>query len=347
MISFPPRREPSIVDVAREAGVSAQTVSRVANGKDGVRPQTRDRVVQAMQVLGYRPNRAARALKAGKYGNIGVIMFSLSSYGNMRILEAIATEATSAGYSLTLIPLKAATQSSVSGAFVRLSEQAVDGIIVVIESHILNESDIQIPAGLPVVIVGSSPRYGRPAVDTDQKQGARLATEYLLDLGHPTVWHVSGPEESFAAQLRRESWQETVLGRGGHVLPEVLVGDWSAQSGRRIGERLAWMPGVTAIFAANDQMALGVMHAMHEAGRRVPGDVSVVGFDDMSEAGDFWPALTTVRQHFERLGVAAVKSLVAVIDGQEIEETSRIATELIVRDSAAPYRADGRQAGVQ
>lgn len=336
------------MDVAREAGVSAQTVSRVANGKNGVRPQTRDRVVQAMQLLGYRPNRAARALKAGRYGSIGVIMFSLSSYGNMRILEAIATEASSAGYSLTLIPLSAATQSSVSGAFVRLSEQPVDGIIVVIESHILNESDIQIPAGLPVVIVGSSPRYGRPAVDTDQKQGARLATEYLLDLGHPTVWHVSGPEASFAAQLRQQSWQETVHAHGVPA-PDALVGDWSAQSGRRIGGRLAHMPEVTAIFAANDQMALGVMHAMHEAGRRVPEDVSVVGFDDMSEAADFWPALTTIRQHFERLGMAAVKSLVAIMDGheQEIEGTSQIATELIVRESAAPYRASARETGVQ
>ena len=337
MNSTPARREPSINDVARAAGVSAQTVSRVATGKDVVRAETRERVIEAMQELGYRPNGAARALKSGRFRNIGVIMFSLSTYGNMRTLEAIASEATTAGYSLTLIPLDAATQSSVSGAFARLSEQAVDGIIILIEAHRLNESDVELPTGMPVVVLDSSAHYDLPVVDTDQAQGARLATEHLLGLGHETVWHVTGPQESFSAQRRHDSWRRTLADHGAAV-PEPLTGDWTAESGHAAGVRLAAMPGVTAVFAANDQMALGVLRALHQAGRGVPGDVSVVGFDDMPEAASFWPALTTVRQHFDQVGVAAWRSLLATIEGERPGPVGLIPTELVVRESSGLAR---------
>ena len=337
MTSTPSRREPSINDVARAAGVSAQTVSRVATGKDVVRAETRDRVVEAMQRLGYRPNGAARALKSGRFRNIGVIMFSLSTYGNMRTLEAIASEATTAGYSLTLIPLDAATQSSVSGAFARLSEQAVDGIIILIEAHRLNESDVELPTGMPVVVLDSSAHYDLPVVDTDQAQGARLATEHLLGLGHETVWHVTGPQESFSAQRRQESWHKTLADHGAFV-PEPLTGDWTAESGHAAGLRLAATPGVTAVFAANDQMALGVLRALHQTGRSVPEEVSVVGFDDMPEAASFWPALTTVRQHFDQVGVAAWRSLLASIEGERPGSVGLIPTELVVRESSGPAR---------
>ncbi|WEG09448.1 LacI family DNA-binding transcriptional regulator [Microbacterium horticulturae] len=334
------RREPSINDVAKVAGVSAQTVSRVANGKDVVRPATRDRVVAAMQQLGYRPNSAARALKAGRYRNIGVILFTLATYGNMRNLEAIADKATAAGYALTLIPLDAATQASVSGAFARLSEQAVDGIIIVIEAHLLHEADIELPTGLPVVVVDAGAPAARPVVDTDQAQGARLATEYLLDLGHATVWHIAGPEESYSAGQRRRSWEETLRARGAQV-PEALRGDWSADSGYQAGLQLVHKSGVTAVFAANDQMALGALRAFHEHGVRVPDDISVVGFDDMPEAANFWPPLTTVHQDFETVGATAVSALIREIEGGAAE-SSLVATELIVRQSAAPYPDDER-----
>lgn len=328
------RREPSLMDVAREAGVSAQTVSRVATGKNVVRPQTREKVITAMRRLGYRPNGAARALKLGRYRSIGVIMFSLSSYGNMRTLEAIADEASHAGYSLTLIPLETATEASVSGAFARLNEQAVDGIVILIEAHLINESDIELPPGMPVVIVDSSAHFDQPVVDTDQAQGARLATEYLLSLGHRTVWHVTGPEESYSAQRRRDSWEATLRSYDAPV-PEVLVGDWSTHSGYLAGQQLLSHPDLTAVFVANDQMALGVMHALHEAGRRIPEDVSVVGFDDTPESERYWPALTTVRQHFDQVGVAALKALVAAIDDDPAPDGALVPTELIVRSSAA------------
>ncbi|GEB46839.1 LacI family transcriptional regulator [Microbacterium sp. AG157] len=328
------RREVSMADVAAAAGVSGQTVSRVANGRANVDPDTRQRVLDAMSTLGYRPNSAARALRSGRFRSIGVIMFSLSSYGNTRTLDALASMAAASGYSITLITVQSASQSDVSGAFLRLHEHAVDGIVILIETHRLGENELSLPTGLPVVVVDSSADYPYAVVDNDQAQGARLATEHLLDLGHETVWHVSGPPESFAAERRRDAWRSALEDRGCRV-PEVQIGDWTADSGHRIGQALAKDPAVTAVFAANDQMALGVIRALHEAGRVVPRDVSVVGFDDMPEAANFWPPLTTVRQRFERVGEEAMSALIADIEGDGGEHArTLVPTSLVVRASS-------------
>lgn len=330
------RREVSMADVAVAAGVSGQTVSRVANGRANVDPDTRQRVLDAMATLGYRPNSAARALRSGRFRSIGVIMFSLSSYGNTRTLDALASVAAASGYSITLITLHSASQSDVSGAFLRLREHAVDGIVILIETHRLGENELSIPSGLPVVVVDSSADYPYAVVDNDQAQGARLATEHLLDLGHESVWHVSGPLESFAAERRRVAWRAALESRG-CLVPDVLIGDWTAESGHRIGTDLAQRPEVTAVFAANDQMALGVIRALHEAGRAVPGEVSVVGFDDMPEAANFWPPLTTVRQRFERVGEEAMSALIADIEGSGSEHArTLVPTSLVVRASSGP-----------
>ncbi len=329
------RRKTSMADVAEAAGVSGQTVSRVANGRTNVDPATRDRVLEAMERLGYRPNSAARALRSGRFRSIGVIMFSLSSYGNSRTLDAVASVAAASGYSITLITVESATQSDVSGAFVRLREHNVDGVVILIETHRLGETELALPMGLPVVVVDSSADYPYPVVDTDQAQGARLAVEHLLALGHETVHHVSGPRESFSAERRRDGFLETLAARG-RTPGRVEVGDWTADSGYRIGRGLAADPGVTAVFAANDQMALGVIRALHEAGRRVPHEVSVIGFDDMPDAANYWPPLTTVRQHFERVGEHAVRALIAEIESDELPvDRVLVPTELVVRQSTA------------
>lgn len=321
-----------MADVAREAHVSGQTVSRVSNGRHNVDADTRERVLAAMRKLGYRPNSAARALRTGRFHSIGVIMFTLSSFGNMRTLDAIAIASADAGYSITLIPVPHPTQGEISGAFDRLSEEAVDGVIIIIEAHLLDESDIELPPDLPVVVVDSTGSDRYTVVDTDQALGARLATEHLLALGHRTVWHIAGPERSYSASRRRESWQQTLAAHGAEA-PPVLVGDWSAESGHEIGRALAADPEVTAIFAANDQMALGVLRAMHEAGRAVPGEVSVVGFDDMEEAASFWPPLTTVRQFFGEVGRLSVEALLHEVESSERRENRLVTTELIERAS--------------
>jgi DNA-binding LacI/PurR family transcriptional regulator len=331
------RRGPSMLDVARLAGVSGQTVSRVANGRENVDAATRERVLTAMRELGYRPNRAARALRSGHFRTIAVIVFELSSFGTTRSLDAIATAAAARGYTVNLIPVLGATEERLSNAFSELDEQAVDGAVILIEAHLLDE--IRLPEGIPTVIVDSSALFDYPIVDTDQAQGARQATEHLLDLGHETVWHVSGPPESYSAIRRRASWEETLVGRRRPV-PPVLAGDWTVGSGYRAGLELARSDDVTAVFAANDQMALGVLHALHERGREVPADVSVVGFDDMEESAHFWPPLTTIRQSFGEVGRATVDALISEIQsGEHHNDPVRIGTELVVRNSTATPRS--------
>ena len=337
-IALGTRRSPSMAHVAERAGVSSQTVSRVANGHSNVDARTRERVRAAMDELGYRPNSAARALKTGKFRSIGVIMFTLSTFGNARTLDAIATSSAEAGYTITLMPIVTATQGEVSGAFTRLAEQAVDGIVIIIEAHTLDSSEIRLPSGIPVVIVDSDAGDRYTVVDADQAQGARLATEYLLWLGHRTVFHITGPRQSFSAARRTDSWRAT-LESAGAVVPEPLEGDWTVGSGYKHGLTLAADPEVTAIFASNDQMALGVLRALHEQKREVPGDVSVVGFDDMAEASSFWPPLTTVHQDFGEVGRRCIATLLHEIDGDgHIAGTSIIPTELVIRESTAPPR---------
>jgi len=325
-----------MADVAREAGVSGQTVSRVANGRTNVDADTRERVLAAMRRVGYRPNSAARALRNGRFRTIGVIISSLSTFGNSRTLDAIAASVVDQGFSIVLMTMPRPTQGEVSGAFSRLGEQAVDGVIILIEQHQLDQNEIELPQGLPVVVIDSSARYPSPVIDTDQAEGAASATRHLLELGHDTVWHIAGPPQSYAAERRLKSWRE-VLEAAGRSVPPVLVGDWSAASGYAHGKRLAADPSVTAVFTANDQMALGLLRALHEAGREVPGEVSVVGFDDMAEAAHFWPPLTTVRQSFDNVGRHAVAALIAEIsNGRQESTTVRIPTELVVRASTAP-----------
>ncbi|WP_258378324.1 LacI family DNA-binding transcriptional regulator, partial [Micromonospora endophytica] len=304
----PRRRRVSMADVARLAGVSAQTVSRVSTGHPGVVGSTREQVLDAMRTLGYRPNSAARALKYGEFRTIGVILFTLSTTGNSRTLEAIATHAADEGYVITLIPVAAPTQDGVHGAFTRLGELAVDGVIVIMEVHLLDSATLVLPPDVPVVVVDSDAGDRYSVVDTHQADGARQAVHHLLDLGHRTVWHLAGPAESYAGERRALAWR-AALEEAGRPVPELRRGDWSADAGYRVGLDLADEPGCTALFVANDQMALGVLRAMYAKGRVVPRDVSVVGFDDIAEAGAFIPPLTTVHQDFAEVGRRCVEAV--------------------------------------
>jgi DNA-binding LacI/PurR family transcriptional regulator len=300
---------PSMADVARMAGVSPQTVSRVANNRANVEGTTRERVLDAMRALAYQPNIAARALATGRFGTIGVISSTLGNHGNARTLDGIADAAREAGFSINLVGVTTPARQEVHKAFGRLS--TVDGIAM-IEAEVLDTPSLLLPRGVPIVVAGGRGGQEHPVIGSDQAAGARLATEHLLGLGHSTVWHVAGPPDSNSARHRHASWRRT-LERAGRKVPQVLFGDWSAESGHRLGAYLAGRPDVTAIFAANDQMALGVLRALHEAGRAIPGEVSVVGFDDMPESAYFWPGLTSVRQDFAQVGRLCVENLLAQI----------------------------------
>ena len=330
------RKKVSMSDVAARAGVSGQTVSRVANGLDNVEESTRVRVLAAMQELGYRPNKAARALRSGQFKNLGVTMFNLKSFGNIHTLEGISVAAAAAGYSITLVPVRQPTQANVIDAFRNLVEQAVDGIILLIEAHLVDAAEVALPPGLPVVIVDSPQRADYPVVDNDQAQGARLVTEHLLELGHETVWHISGPSDSYPAMRREAAWRAS-LEAAGRTVPPAYPGDWSTAAGYRWGLEIAGRPEITAVFAANDQMALGVLRALHERGRKVPEDISVVGFDDMPESDSFWPPLTTVRQDFDAVGRRTIEILLDEIEhGTSAAERFVVPVSLVVRSSTSP-----------
>jgi DNA-binding LacI/PurR family transcriptional regulator len=334
----PGGRTVSMADVAAHAGVSAQTVSRVSNGAQNVEASTRQRVMDAMAELGYRPNSAARALKTGRFRSIGIIMFTLSTLGNMRTLDAIVTAASGAGYTITLMPVPHPTEGEVAGAFSRLQEEAVDGVVIIIEAHMLDRADVIIPVGLPVVIIDSDAGDPFVVVDTDQEQGTRLVTQHLLDLGHTAIVHVAGPSTSYSAARRAAEWRATMIDAG--LAPEdPAQGDWTTASGYRIGTELGRRADITGIVAANDQMALGIMHALHELGRDVPGDISVVGFDDTEESSSFWPPLTTVHQDFTEIGRRSMQVLLEMLDGREPSGDRIVPTRLVVRESAGAPRA--------
>lgn len=330
------RATASMADVARLAGVSSQTVSRVSNGYAGVNEETRQQVLEAMKELGYRPNSAARALKRGEFRTIGVITFTLSTTGNVRTLEAIATSAAAEGYAVTLLPVAVPTTDEVRGAFSRLEELAVDAVIVIMEVHLLDAATVKLPPHVQVVVVDSDAGDHYTVVDTDQAGGTRTAVQHLLELGHRTVWHLGGPEDSFAAQRRADAWR-AALTEADRTAPPLVRGDWSAESGYLAGRELAAREECTAVFAANDQMALGLLRALHEAGRRVPEDVSVIGFDDIPEAGSFLPPLTTLHQDFAEVGRLCVQAVLRKMrpDGSE-HGTTLVPTRLVLRQSTAP-----------
>ena len=325
-------RRVSMADVAAAAAVSGQTVSRVVNGSPRVDPDTRARVEAAMDRLGYRPHRAARALRTGRSHTIGLVASTLATVGNSRMLQAVADAAAPRGYAVMVVTLGPA--GDIAAAFEQLRDQGVDGAVVLNEATDLAR-DSTAPRDVRLVVVDSPPDARFDIVEVDHAGGARAAVAHLLSLGHPSVHHLAGPPASFAAAERARGWREA-LATAGVAAPPPLSGDWSAASGYAAGERLASDPTVTAVFAANDQMALGVLRALADAGRSVPGDVSVVGFDDIADAADYRPPLTTVRQDFDVLGERAVAALVSGIEDAVEPRLQQIPVRLILRASTAP-----------
>ena len=315
----------SMADVAERAGVSAQTVSRVANGSPRVDPATRARVERAMADLGYRMHRAARALRTGQTSTIGLVVSTLATVGNSRMLQAISEAAAERDYALAVVTVG---ERGIRDAFARLRSQGVDGAVVLNEATELAR-DTEPPADLHLVVVDSPPDLRFSIVQTDHAGGARAATRHLLDLGHPVVHHLAGPARSFAAAERERGWREA-LADAGVAPPEPVRGDWSSASGNAAVGRLA---DATAIFVANDQMALGALRALADADRRVPEDVSLVGFDDIADAAEFRPPLTTVRQDFDALGRRAVTALVEAIEGG-VPVVETVAAAVVTRSSS-------------
>ena len=346
-------RPPSMSDVAAVARVSHQTVSRVLNGHPSVRPDTRERVLAAIVELGYRRNSAARALVTRRTGTIGVLTTGSALYGPSSTLVALEEATREAGYFVSVATIRQFDTQTLDGVLEHFMTQGVEGIIVIATQDAVADAVDAYQAQLPVVLIAARPErrtddgdvpWGSATsrVAVDQRLGARLATEHLLALGHRAVLHLSGPRDWFDARERQVGWTEAHAAAG-LPLPELRVCDWSAdrgyEEGRRIAAGVTAGEGPTAVFASNDQLALGLLHALAEAGVDVPGDVSVVGFDDVAGAEHFMPPLTTVRQQFDELGRLSVAAMLGVLSaGQAEHGLQLIPPVLVVRESTGPPR---------
>jgi DNA-binding LacI/PurR family transcriptional regulator len=329
-------REPAMTDVARLAGVSHQTVSRVLNDHPNVREQTRLRVRAAIAELGYRPNRAARTLVTGRSQVIGVVAQSSTLYGPASLLSAFEEAAGATGFAVSVGSVRSLDYRSIAAEVERHLDQRVAGIVLIAPVMSANEALDNMPTGFPLVTIDGDPQRSRALVTVDQEAGGYDATRCLLEAGHHTVWHVSGPADWFDSAGRVQGWQRA-LAEAGAEIPPLLPADWTAGSGYWAGQMIARMTEVTAIFAANDHLALGILRALHERGRRVPQDVSVVGFDDVPEAAYFIPPLTTIRPDFDAVARASLALLLQQIElGEPSTERRIIAPTLVVRDSVAP-----------
>lgn len=318
----------SMAQVAALAGVSGQTVSRVVNGSPRVDPETRARVEAAMSALGYRPHRAARALRTGRTRTIGLVVTTLATVGNSLMLQATAEAAAEHDYALAVVT----AGERLGDAFERLVAQGVDGAIVLNEASAL-VPEAERPPGLQLVVVDAVADDGVLSVHSDHVGGAAAATARLLERGHPTVHHLAGPASSFAAAERERGWRASLQAAGVRPAPPVR-GDWSAESGFTAANALA---GATAVFCANDQMALGLMRGLVDAGRAVPEQVSVIGFDDVPDAANYRPPLSTVRQDFATLGARAVTALIdAIEENAPAPDPVVVPTLFVERASTAP-----------
>jgi DNA-binding LacI/PurR family transcriptional regulator len=320
-----------MADVAARAGVSVMTVSRVLNGYPGVAQATRRRVEKAIGALGYQANTAARVLAGGRSRTIGIIAVETQQFGPAHMLFGIEAAANEAGHLLSFATLDGSGHG-LSATLDRLRASHVEGVIVVAPVRNVLDALTRVEHDLPLVVVGAEATTEAPTVTIDQRAGARRATEHLLGLGHTTVHHVRGPKNWIDAAGRVRGWSDALRDAGAPRVPP-LIGDWGAGGGYAAGKRLAADPEVTAVFAANDQTALGVVRAFHDAGRGVPADVSVVGFDDTPESAYFVPALTTVRQDFAEVGRRCVELLRSLVDGGGEKSHDVVPAELVVRES--------------
>lgn len=331
---MPTNRVVSMQDVAREAGVSPQTVSRVANHSSAVKPATYRRVEDAMQKLGYRPNYAARALKHGHFNNIGVVLFDMTSYGNARILNGISSAALDNDYAVTLHQIGYDSTHTLQAAINRMKQLPVDGVIVVLEKNLPDVNSYVPLPDLPVVLISEEPSDHCPTVDADQYGCSIAIVDYLLSHGHSTVYHLAGPTSSRAAQSRELGWRDA-LEQVGAPIPQTYIGDWDADSGYQAGLSLATNPRCTAIYAANDQMAYGVIQAYESLGKKVPQDVSIVGVDDSLVGLVPRLNLTTMKMPFDQIGRTAFDMIKWQCNGQHVPAGVKtvIPTQLIERGS--------------
>ena len=322
-------RRPSIRDVARLAGVSHQTVSRVLNEHPSIRPETRERVLAVMAEISYSPNRAARALVTSRSRTIGILAAAATQYGPASSIAAIEAAARARGYWVSTANVDPAEPQAIPDAISHLLAQSIEGLVVIAPQVRVIRALTAQPLDIPYVTLQSTDLDPGHTLSVDQIAGARLATRHLIELGHRSIYHLAGPQDWIEAEARMRGFLEEMSAWDIPTTAPIL-GDWTAEFGYYAGRELLRFRDFTAIFSSNDQMALGLLHAIRDEGLDCPRDISIVGFDDIPESAHFWPPLTTVRQDFAELGRRCVDLL---LGGGSERIVPSIIPELLVRSS--------------
>lgn len=335
----------TISQVAKEAGVSLQTVSRVINNRQEITSETRQHVQEVIKRLGYQPNAIARSLSLRRSHTLGIVISGLEYYGPSHILIGIEQAANQQGLSILLNLLHQPENEDVGSVVNSLLSRQVEGIIWAVPEIGNNRSwfrDALPQLAIPVIFLSAQPRDKLNVVEIDNRYGGYVATGHLLQRGYRKVGLLAGPLTWWAARERRRGWQESLTAAG---VPssdsQIVEGDWSAESGERgLHELLENCPDLQAVFACNDQMALGLMRAAQGLGRRIPQDLAVVGFDDTPESAFYSPPLTTIRQDLHQLGHIAVQTFLQKREAEQTHERNvptevrLLKPELVVRESA-------------
>jgi DNA-binding LacI/PurR family transcriptional regulator len=321
-------------DVAERADVSLSTVSRVLSGAARVNEEKRRRVLDAISELEYWPSGAARALASSRPQTVAVLAGATSIYGYAETIRGVEEGARAAGFSVTITVIGSSTDQEVETAIALALSHSVVGVIVLKYDKPGAAALKKLPSSIPVVCIEGSRERGVPQVGFDSAAAGREITDYLLGLGHKTVHHVSIPYGQ-GDDPRTRGWRRALTEVGAPV-PEVLKASWAPESGRALAAVLLAREDVTAVFCGNDEIAIGLIRGLLDAGIDVPGDISVVGFDDHPLAAMTSPPLTTARQDFRHMGNLAFETLLRqawVGDAGGLHQLLR--PEVVYRSSAA------------
>jgi len=330
------KRNLSIAEIARQAGVSSMTVSRVVNGKPGVGDETRERILKLLAESSWVPSPTARALRMGTSHSIGIVALESDFQGVPLALYGIERAARAAGFGASIVTVDTPDAQSIREAVKQLERVPVGSIIVMAPQLDATDALNELAEQRPLVAIWAPTGFRVPVATVDHESGAAAATRHLIELGHHTVHHVSGPVTWNGTHDRIRGW-ERVLNGAGREIPGVRVGDWGAPSGYEVGLKLLRDPAVTAVFAASDHMALGLLRASREVGRRVPEDLSIVGYDGTNESEFFSPPLTTVAVDFRELGGQACAIALSLLDHESTHAHKVVVpAKLVVRESTAP-----------
>ncbi|MBS1906456.1 MAG: substrate-binding domain-containing protein [Actinobacteria bacterium] len=312
------------------------TVSRVLNGHPNIREATRKKVMDAIDEMNYTRSSIARALATKRSMRIGAIVDNPGYFGPSSTLRALEEAAREHGYAVAAYTAGESPQRRIDAGVMDLVTQGVDALCVIAPRASSVDVLRQLSTGLPMLVIKEEPDAQMHTAAVDQRAGAVAAVRHLIELGHREILHLAGPPDWFDAKARTEAWRACLV-EAGLVVREPVIGDWSSDSGYDFGSTVQ-LGAATAVFAANDQMALGVIHGFADRGIRVPEDVSVVGFDDVPDARHYLPPLTTVHQDFVALGRLVIGELLAAIEGGESGHRELIMPTLQVRAStAAPH----------